>query len=292
MADAYKIPDREHIFRILTESLDQPIDLESVKKSFEGIQKDLLKSKITTLQKELDRHHSLEESLLETYRKSLKVKEQLSKKLHELQTSSTSFVDEILKIMPSLIEKDIVKTITVEGSTLIVKMSTSLFNYNELAVKKIVEQDYHDSRIIKLLKRALLDNDYEIMFTSSIIINFVNFGIESNWRFDTSNTRILRQKTRREHMYYPNPHLTNFNCFGQNGPALIQLLKKGQYSEFFMALIATIGNLNFNDGVVTSRFYAFLIQEDNNLAFIRDVKTNEMLTMKKFMEKENESSKA
>ena len=77
-----------------------------------------------------------------------------------------------------------------------------------------------------------------------------------------------------------NPHIGRYNCFGQNGPELINLLQQGRWEEFIYCLKATLGNINFNDTTVCETYFDEMISEsEDSYIWAINKSTGEELTL-------------
>ena len=83
--------------------------------------------------------------------------------------------------------------------------------------------------------------------------------------------------------YIINPHIYYHECFGQNGPILLDLLSQYNFEGFINCLISTTGNLNFSDTVVMREFWERIIDKlpDSALFCVKN-ETGEQLTFKQF----------
>lgn len=240
-----------------------------------GINQIKTKKLITEKEAEISIINDLISRYYEMYITSMNRKDELNKTVCELMDGidSTKFIEIITKY----IDKNIIKLFkTSSEGELVMNITTELFNFNELAVKKIIDRTYShssDKNRQKLYKHALLSEDYSIMLSADVVVDFFR-----------NNVYHRRCNTIYDNKVY-NTHLAEFNCFGTNYNAICKALRDGDYESLIGALIACVGNLNFNDSTVILRF-ADRLEElyDMPVKFIRNNKTNKMLTYKEFLD--------
>ena len=193
-------------------------------------------------------------------------------------------------IILDITDKNVIGT---KNNKINIMLRTPLFNFNEDILKEMLKdpEKYlisEDMFIYKLFKNTLTENcKYEIVFTTPIAINLAeNSVLIDGFRMTYSSAREITISAAKCMNGIPNPHLGFFNCWGQNGPELIKLLNKSKYEEFFLALIATAGNLNLSDVTVVDKFKHMLnnIGSTNNIIkFIRNKETDKLLSKAEFL---------
>lgn len=193
-------------------------------------------------------------------------------------------VDNFVKVLKLYESKKYIKIFKHpnDKNILVLTVTTPLFNFNELAVEKLLNKSTRPNKIKTILKNTFLSDKYSFMVETDIGVDVVN-----NYAFRHSPGGVGSHCYDNDCMY-KNPHIWFYNCFGSNGEAMSKLLKECKYEEFMAALIATVGNINFNDSVVVERFLDNIANEvDNNAArkskTIKDNETGEMLTFKELL---------
>lgn len=92
----------------------------------------------------------------------------------------------------------------------------------------------------------------------------------------------------------PNEHLQQYRCWGAHGPEIIKAAQLKNYTYVLDLCVATVGNLNFADGIVTSSFYnrlkAYFEQQSpigihGTTPALHDLETNKRITLKEWSDK-------
>jgi hypothetical protein len=183
--------------------------------------------------------------------------------------------------------------------------TTPVFNYDEGVVKRAFSKGSIDAYFrddqkwcVKLIEDCFIKNTRQFMTQTRIIFNPVNTTFSSHRLYNDINGSFLIRNHSREFVkkqkYIPNPHISKFNCWGQNGPVLVDLAKAKKWEEMLYCLKATLGNLNFNDVVVFEYLSILIKTAPNDYAICKDIATGKDLTVAELKEewsKENEENK-
>lgn len=288
------------IFDIIKLLYNTEIDLEAIKKGerkpidlnqlFVRMDKNIKERNLAQLKDKLASKRAMCETLLTAYRDILRGIDITSNEINRIEAQSESFVKDGPIVFKKYIDKNIIKNVDdshLINDALVFEIETEVFNYNELAVKNLLKP--LRSELKPLYTKIFIESEYQMIFRNKLKLDFRTAEIR---RFDHGSSVY---KDYISYGYMSNPHITMFNCFGQNGPTLVKALKTGKWEELIAILLATIGNINFADSVVVSNFNAILLKAiENNceIKFIKNVKTNTMLTINEFLKevKDNENT--
>ena len=262
-----------------------------VKKSFDNI--------IKMSSKRIEDYTRFAKDYLDRYRTTITSMDSENERLQLLINKSDKTIKEFLDIILKYKSKNIILDISdknvigAKNNKINIMLRTPLFNFNEDILNKILKDPgkyllSEDMFVYKLFKNTLTEDcKYEIVFTTPIAIDLSENNIlVDGLRITSTSSREIAISTAKCMNGIPNPHLAFFNCWGQNGPELVKLLNKSKYEEFFIALIATAGNLNLSDVTVVERFKNMLnnIGATNNIIkFIRNKETNKLLSKVEFL---------
>lgn len=198
-------------------------------------------------------------------------------------TKRTQILNNINTIDKSLNNIDVLfKTIEKTGGSysfnkrgnLTIALRTELFNYDETLVNKIYERngflEKYGALSNWIIKKCFIENELSLLTQTTIEIDFKESRIERYGYWDSWHE---------QNMPY-NPHIGRYNCFGQNGPELINLLQQGRWEEFIYCLKATLGNINFNDTTVCETYFDEMISEsEDSYIWAINKSTGEELTL-------------
>lgn len=209
----------------------------------------------------------------------------------KLEKSKTSLKDSIIeqgKIIKKYIDKKVITNITTYSDRIVYTLKTPIFNYSELSIKRRIN-NYDDSPFKTFLQDVFCSDEYSLLVSTDVFISNDDNGVYTPSRYSAMTVSYIKSRSiSRNNRYMPNPHIAGYNCFGTNGPQLTKLLNANKWEEFMQCLIATTGNLNFNDSVVTGTFFNILHHLiDNNDDFFKCIidKDGNELTVKEYLER-------
>ena len=105
-----------------------------------------------------------------------------------------------------------------------------------------VNEHTKESKILKAFKRIFVDEELQMICQTFVKIdltsNTADAGKESNRKYYSDFTRI------------PQPHLTRYDCWGDNKMAIIQALKDSDLIGAFNNILIAVQNINFTDSTV------------------------------------------
>lgn len=82
-----------------------------------------------------------------------------------------------------------------------------------------------------------------------------------------------------------NPHHSHYHCIGSYHMDLVELMKEGNFFEFFMTMIESAGSINEREGVTMEGFIRDLASNMNILKCVRDTETGELLTLQEVLDR-------
>ena len=133
----------------------------------------------------------------------------------------------------------------------------------------------------KLYKALFLEDRYTLYISSVIEMNFINNTVANN-NYEVGSIGI------------PNPHFTEYRCWGSYGPIIRQAMQKSDFISATLAVKAAIANLNLTDVVVMSllaeRFSRTANNSYNSVPAVKDEETGELMTINQLKEKLNEDN--
>lgn len=88
----------------------------------------------------------------------------------------------------------------------------------------------------------------------------------------------INQEFKSTHIAHP--HITLYECFGQNQRYIQEYLKKGQWDMAIDQCIAAVKNIYFGDGIVMPTFFSFLSETTDVKCFVTD--KGEEMTLPEF----------
>lgn len=190
-------------------------------------------------------------------------------------------------VIKKYIDKKVITKITTHTDKVVYTLKTPIFNYSELSIKRRLN-NYEDSPFKTFLRDVFCSEEYSLLVSTDVYITNDNC-VYTGYRYASMRTNYIKGiAISNNSRYMPNPHIAGYNCFGTNGPQLTRLLGADKWEEFMQCLIATTGNLNFNDGVVTGSFFnilqALINDKDDYFKCIIDKDGNE-LTIKEYLDR-------
>ena len=149
-----------------------------------------------------------------------------------------------------------------------------------------------------MIKDCFIDNTKQFMTQTIVRVSLDQYVLNRHPKYQEINERRISYhasywRDLLQQTYMPNPHIARFNCWGQNNPVLVRLLKERKWEEFLYCLQATLGNINFNDITVFEYFVNVLKTVPNDFVMCRDVATGKDLTREDLIKeyKQNEENK-
>lgn len=222
------------------------------------------------------------DSYLKRYNEALNKCIRLEKELEQINNDMIGFKSAVEKYIKS----GIITKLNPTNTSLRFKIDTTLFNYSELSIKRRISK-MEDSPFKQFLTDAFTTETYTIPISTKVMIGsdgIVNSGDRMPLEYKSLKRFIMYNNITK----LPNPHIVGYNCFGTNGPAITKLYKTNKYEEMMQALIATVGNINFNDSIVTGHFFNMLEdmikEKDNIIKIIKNTETGEEYTAKEYLE--------
>ena len=183
---------------------------------------------------------------------------------------------------------------TTQTYGLLIKVTTPIFNYDEALAERIYSGNALNREHAKILKNIFIDQKYEVWTETRVRLNLSSFYVNRAERFDRDRRfgRDMLSYLKKGDLYVPNPHIYGFNCFGQNGATLNDLLANYRYDEFFLALKATCGNLSLGDVTVRDEFFMFYIWSEAirraEIKHIKRLSDGEFISGEQFKKEINE----
>lgn len=180
--------------------------------------------------------------------------------------------------------KDI-NLVSATDSRLVFEVKTSLTNYDPEAFDAYTRS--HHSELYKdwnyyefsgdegrALMKAIFDtNKMQVMMRGKFILDFDHqfFDINRSYSPFLDNT-------------VANPHLTDYNCPGNNGKLIRDAIRSYDYVMAIAYCISVTGNLNFGEPHNVSNFMRHLFGEARNKKCIVNTETGEMVTVREAIE--------
>ena len=93
----------------------------------------------------------------------------------------------------------------------------------------------------RLMKEIFVEHKYNILFENTTTINFNDLEVRNS-----AQSNYFQG--------FPQPHLSGYNCYGNNKTQIIKALSKKDYIVMLECLLAAVANLNFMDSPVTRWF--------------------------------------
>jgi hypothetical protein len=174
-------------------------------------------------------------------------------------------------------KKDIIN-IQYNGSSIIfeVVVPLSIFAVDEVDRLYHSERENYmnDSRVMRLIsKHVLLNQEYQIIFQQNFKLNFADKTISCAY------TEYITQQG------MPNPHIQEFQCWGNNKSAITKALVESNLIIALEQAITAIRSINVADSVVIRRLKDKLLSGATNYyttpAF-KNMETGELLTFEQF----------
>lgn len=113
---------------------------------------------------------------------------------------------------------------------------------------RITESNQHElqSKILKAFKRIFIDEELQMICQTFVKLDMVNVSIDGG--------RDANRKQYSDYQRMPQPHLTRFNCWGDNKNAIIQALKESDLIGAMNNILIASQNINFVDSTVLSNW--------------------------------------
>jgi hypothetical protein len=129
---------------------------------------------------------------------------------------------------------------------------------------------------LKAFKKIFIDEEYKMICQTHVLINMLDEEIEA------SNSYLNYSITDFERL--PQPHLTRFNCFGDNKRQIKEAIRNNDFCGAVATIIVATQNINFTDATVLrvfteqitedSRYFKLkscISEEDGELYSIQDI---------------------
>ena len=143
-------------------------------------------------------------------------------------------------------------------------------SYELYRKKGIIEKKCYDFKTSLRIVDAIFRREIALIIDQSFYFNI------SNWECKNSNN------LKDGEFGIPNPHIREYNCWGDNYPRIIKALKARDYVSAYSQAKSAIAGLNVDDSAVMNEFYKYLSRTTpfKKVKCIRIPETGELLTIK------------
>jgi hypothetical protein len=113
---------------------------------------------------------------------------------------------------------------------------------------RITESNQHDlqSKILKAFKRIFIDEELQMICQTFVKLDMVNADINAS--------KDTNRKQYSDYQRLPQPHLTRFNCWGDNRNAITQAIKESDLVGAMNNILIAAQNINFVDSTVLTNW--------------------------------------
>ena len=113
---------------------------------------------------------------------------------------------------------------------------------------RVDEYNKHDikSRILRAFKRIFIDEELQMICQTFVKIDIARCSIDAN--------KESNRKNFSDYMRMPQPHLTRFNCWGDNKNAIVEALRESDLIGAMNNMLIAAQNINFTDSTVLSNW--------------------------------------
>ena len=196
------------------------------------------------------------EDLLIRYANTLKEQQKFERKILEFNTQDTEFSEDLIKL---LYDKKIAYAVDIRllndtsHPKLSYRCSTPCTNFDKEAALVYYNSRIKDAcpeTVCNIFKLIFIQEKVLLNFDEEIVLSFRDFTInarEGNLLHGNDCNTV-----------FPNPHHTNFNCWGSYAPIITKLISQFKLEDLFYQIKAAVGSLNFVDYTVMSRFISHL----------------------------------
>ena len=170
----------------------------------------------------------------------------------------------------------IVELVDIRDTSLILKASTTFRYFDEVLLNKIMNNSRTDIGSDKYLKA---------LFKAVFIDKTIKLHIQCYFKLNLSNRVVSRYTDRSvEATYYNQPHIYNFDCWGNNQAHIIKALNEHQYIAALEQSLAAIMNINFADSTVLGYFVREVSDVRRNTPAL-ELQDGTRITFKQFEDK-------
>lgn len=154
-----------------------------------------------------------------------------------------------------------------------IRYTTPLLYYNQDEFDILWDSGYFKTALERAVMGAVFkDHTHDIIMDSGFSIDL------ENSRVHYSSMRDLNEERFREPIGVPNPHHRFFDCWGDNEPAITKAISEGDYITALSQVFAAIAGINFSDTVVLNKFLINTLPREDELPFLRNKETGEMIS--------------
>ena len=180
-------------------------------------------------------------------------------------------VEDLLTILKS--RKEITKMYPINATELHFSIVAPVNNYNTQSILNQFAYQYSSINKYKLkdvINAIFIEEKYILHCKIGVYLNINTCQVGSD------NGRL------NENCGIDNPHIKIASCFGNNKPLIEQSLINGNFELCIAYLIATCGNLNFDDSCVNNGFLPWLGKDENYwyTPCLTTPESTEMITLK------------
>ncbi len=170
----------------------------------------------------------------------------------------------------------IVELVDIRDTSLILKASTTFRYFDEVLLNKIMNNSRTDIGCNGYLKA---------LFKAVFIDKTIKMHIQVYFKLNLNNRTVSRYTDRNiEATYYCQPHIYNFDCWGNNQAHIIKALNEGQYIAALEQALAAIMNINFADNTVLGYFIREVSDGKRNTPAL-ELQDGTRITFKQFEDK-------
>lgn len=120
----------------------------------------------------------------------------------------------------------------------------------EKQLKYLLEDHYRTNQecqdIVKAFKRIFVDEEFIMFCDTKVIIDIINCKFTA--RYSSNDSSI------NSYEYMIQPHLTLYNCWGENESAILKALVDGDFLGALNNILIATQNINFTDSAVLTRW--------------------------------------
>lgn len=134
-----------------------------------------------------------------------------------------------------------------------------------------------------IIEKKCYDYETSLRIVDAIFRREITLIIDQSFYFNISDWECSRRSSLKDGEFgIPNPHISGYNCWGDNYPRIIKALKARDYVSAYSQAKSAIAGLNVDDSAVMNEFYSYLSRTTpfKKVKCIRIPETGELMTIK------------
>lgn len=141
------------------------------------------------------------------------------------------------------------------------------------------DHEYEEDGLKEVMDKIFKTREYTVYFKQAVIVDTRYKEIQADASYAYS----------RDDKYMPNPHLHEYDCWGDNKPHIIQAISRSDYISLFSSIQSAIAGLALYDTAVMDKFVYYATNSFGNKKCIKVKGQDEMISFDEALKLEKEA---